>query len=47
MVVWRLKLNSEVKKCIDNKYILRFIKSVRIRWLDHFGRMTDERIEKR
>jgi hypothetical protein len=44
---WRIRMNYELNKLIENADILRFIKSRRIAWLGHVMRMDDKRTPKR
>jgi hypothetical protein len=41
--LWIIKTNEELDKLIKRKNIIRFIKSQRLKWLDHVERMTNER----
>jgi hypothetical protein len=40
---WRIRINYELNKLIENAVIVRFIKSRRIAWLGHVMRMDDKR----
>jgi hypothetical protein len=44
---WRIRMNFELNKLIENADKVRFTKSRRIAWLGHVMRMDDERIPKR
>ena len=44
---WRIRMNYELNKLIENADIVRFIKSGRKAWLGHVMRMDDRRIPKR
>jgi hypothetical protein len=44
---WRIRMNYELNKLIENADIVRFIKSRRIAWLGHVMRMNNKRILKR
>jgi len=44
---WRIRMNYELNELTENAYIVRFIKSRRIAWLDHVMRMDDKRTPKR
>jgi len=44
---WRIRMNYELNKPIENADIVRFIKSRRIAWLDHVMGMDDRRTPKR
>jgi len=44
---WRLKTNKELEILIKKKYIVRFIKSQRLRWAAHVIRMDTTRIVKK
>jgi hypothetical protein len=44
---WRIRMNYELNKLIENADIMRFIKSRRIAWLGHVMRMGDKRTRKR
>jgi hypothetical protein len=41
--LWRIKTNEELDELIQRKYITRFIKSQRLKWLGHVERMPKER----
>jgi len=45
--MWRIRMNYEMNKLIENADIIRFIKSRRIAWLGHVMRMDDKRTPKR
>ena len=38
---WRIRTHNEIKEIIKGEDIVKFIKSKRVRWFDHEGRMTD------
>jgi hypothetical protein len=40
---WRIKTNEKWYEMIQLKNIIRFIKSQRLKWLDHLERMPKER----
>ena len=44
---WRIRMNYELNKLLENTDIVRFIKSWRMSWLGHVMRMDDKRISKR
>jgi hypothetical protein len=33
--IWKIQNNMEIDKLIEGKYIVRFIKAQRIKWLGH------------
>jgi hypothetical protein len=41
--MWRIKINEELDELIQQKIIVRFIKSQRLKWLGHVERMPKER----
>jgi hypothetical protein len=41
--LWRIKTNEELDDLIQQKNIIRFIKSQRLKWLGHVERMPKER----
>jgi hypothetical protein len=43
---WRIKVNYEMNKLIENTDIVRFIKGRRISWLGHVMRINDKRTPK-
>ena len=43
---WRLKTNEELENVIKYENIVRHIKSKRLSWLGHVGRMPNERVVK-
>ena len=43
---WRILHNEEINQLISNEDIVRFIKALRIRWLGHIERMSEDRIVK-
>jgi hypothetical protein len=43
---WRIRMNYELNKLIENADIVRFIKSRKIAWLGHVMRMDDKRTPK-
>ena len=44
---WRIRVNYELNKLIENADIVRFIKRRKISWLGHVMRMNDKRTRKR
>ena len=44
---WRIRMNYELNKLIENADIVRFIKSGRIAWLGHVMWMDDNRTPRR
>jgi hypothetical protein len=44
--VWRIRYNEEINTLLK-EYVVRFIKSQRIRWLGHIERMEDNAMPKR
>ena len=44
---WRIKTNEELEKLIKKKYIVRFIKSQRLRWAALVIRMDTKRTAKK
>jgi hypothetical protein len=44
---WRIRMNYELNKLIENADIVKSIKSRRIAWLGHVMRMDDKRTPKR
>uniref|UniRef100_A0A8D8PVV0 Craniofacial development protein 2 n=1 Tax=Cacopsylla melanoneura TaxID=428564 RepID=A0A8D8PVV0_9HEMI len=44
---WRIRYNHELNDILENKDIVRFIKSRRIQWFGHLQRMDDSRMPKR
>jgi hypothetical protein len=44
---WRIRMNYELNKLIENADIVRFIKSRRMAWLGHVMQMDDKRTPKR
>jgi len=44
---WRIRVDYELNKLIENADVVRFIKSRRIAWLGHVMRMDDKRKPKR
>jgi hypothetical protein len=44
---WRIKTNEELEHLIKKKYIVRFIKSQRLRWVAHVIRMDITRTVKK
>jgi hypothetical protein len=45
--VWRIKYNEELNTLLKGEDIVRFIKSLRIRWLGHVERMEENAMPKR
>jgi len=43
----RIQNKREIEQILENKNIVKYIKSYRIRWLGHVERMDEERIPKR
>jgi len=43
---WRQKTNEELENPINHENIVRHIKSKRLSWVGHVGRMPDERVVK-
>ena len=43
---WRLKTDEELEKPINNENIVRYIQYIRLSWLGHVERMTNERVAK-
>lgn len=41
---YRLRMNHELDRLIENKNIVRFIKSQRLRWAGHICRMPENRL---
>jgi hypothetical protein len=39
--IWRIRHNEEINTLLKGENIVRFIKSQRIRWSGHVGRMED------
>jgi hypothetical protein len=44
---WRIRRNDELEAIIRGENIVRFIKSQRIRWLDHIERMQDTAVPRK
>jgi len=44
---WRIRMNYELNKLIENADRVRFIKSGRIDWIGHVMRMDDKRTSER
>ena len=44
---WRITMNYELNKLIENADLVRFIKSRRLAWLGHVMWMDDNRTPKR
>jgi len=44
---WRIRNHNEIERILENKNLVKFIKSGRIRWLGHVERMDEEKIPKR
>lgn len=45
--VWRPRKNGEIEALIQNEYIARYIKSLRISWFGNVNRMNDIRMPKK
>jgi hypothetical protein len=45
--VWRIRYNEEKNTLLKGEDIVRFVKSQRIRWLEHVERMEDNAMPKR
>ena len=43
----RIRSNSEINKILRGEDFVRYIKSLRLRWMGHIERMENERIPKR
>jgi hypothetical protein len=44
--IWRIRHNEEIITLLKGKVIVRFIKSQRIRWLEHVETMEDKAMPK-
>jgi hypothetical protein len=44
--IWRIRHNDEKNTLLKGEYIVRFIKSQRIRWLGHVKKMEDNAMPK-
>jgi GTP1/Obg family GTP-binding protein len=45
--IWRIRYNEEINILLKGEDIVRFVKSQRIRWLEHVERMEDNAMPKR
>jgi hypothetical protein len=43
---WRMRTNKKIKYILQGAYIVKFIKSSRIRWYGHVERMQNQRMPK-
>ena len=44
---WRIRNNEEIENILGNEDIVIYIKAARLRWIDHVGRMSAERMQKK
>ena len=44
--MWRIRSNSEINKILRGEDLVRYIKSLRLRWMGHVEGMENERIPK-
>jgi hypothetical protein len=43
---WRIRTNKEIEDILEGADIVKFIKSLRVRWCGHIERMNNERMTK-
>jgi hypothetical protein len=43
---WRIRANKEIEDKLEGADIVKFIKSLRLRWCGHIERMNNERMPK-
>jgi hypothetical protein len=43
---WRIRTNKEIEDILEGADIVKFIKSLRVRWCGHIERMNNERMPK-
>jgi hypothetical protein len=43
---WRIRTNKEIKKILQGTNVVKFIKSLRLRWCGHVERMRNQRMPK-
>jgi hypothetical protein len=43
---WRIRTNKEIEDTLEGADIVKFIKSLRLRWCGHIERMNNERMPK-
>jgi hypothetical protein len=44
---WRIRTNKEIEDKLEGADIVKFIKSLRLRWYGHIERMNNERMPKK
>jgi hypothetical protein len=44
---WRIRANKEIEDILEGADIVKFIKSLRLRWCGHIERMNNERMSKK
>jgi hypothetical protein len=44
---WRVRTNKETEDILEGADIVKFIKSLRLRWCRHIERMNNERMPKK
>jgi hypothetical protein len=44
---WRIRTNNEIEDILEGADIVKFIKSLRLRWSGHIERMNNERTPKK
>jgi hypothetical protein len=44
---WRIRTNKEMEDILEGADIVKFIKSLRLRWCGHIERMNNERMPKK
>jgi hypothetical protein len=44
---WRIRTNKEIEDILEGADIVKFIKSLRLRWCGHIERMNNERMPKK